>query len=33
MAWSIIIISDLMARAVYRVLTGVAGKLMKEGWR
>ena len=29
MAWSIIIISDLMARAVHRVLTGVAGKLMR----
>ena len=32
MAWSIIIISDLMARAVHRVLMGVAGEHMKEGW-
>ena len=31
MVWSIIIISDLMARTVHRVLTSVAGEHMKEG--
>ena len=31
MAWSIIIISDLVARAVNRVLASVAGKHVKEG--
>ena len=30
--WSIVIISDLVARAVHRVLTRVAGEHMKEGW-
>ena len=33
MAGSIIIISDLMARAVHGVLTGVVGEHMKEGWQ
>ena len=33
MAWSIVIISDLVARAVNRVLASVAGEHMKEGWQ
>ena len=33
MEWSIVIISDLVATAVNRVLTSVAGEHMKEEWQ
>ena len=33
MAWSIIIIPDIVARVENRVLTSVASEHMKEGWQ